>query len=226
MKPIYKTKKQREAAERRQERHKGAYKRYLMSLTPKEAEIRESIREELYDIFKKSEGGDIDNIINKIKYGTNLSQADFYEFMERAYKRPEKDRPFRKSQRVIVNKLFEVIKDELINRRSGVVLDKIGYMAVWVTPEKVRMIDFKTMKKTKIMHETDGYFYNISLFTDIFRNGYEKLGWTMSRAFSKNIKRAVFKNVAAGKKYILRYRTVKSMFNANYSRRLMEKGFA
>ena len=226
MKPIRRTKKQIEAAERRNARHQKAYKNYLLSLTPEEAEIRESIREELYEISKKSEGVELDNYINKIKAGTNLSQADFYEFMERAYKRPEKDRPFRKSQRVIVNKLFEVIKDELINSRSGVVLDKIGYMAVWVTPEKVRMIDFKTMKKTKIIHETDGYFYNVSLFTDIFRNGYAKLGWTMGGTFSKSIKRGVFRNVAAGKKYILRYRTVKSMFNANYSRRLMEKGFA
>ena len=44
MKPIRRTKKQIEAAERRNARHQKAYKNYLLSLTPEEAEIRESIR--------------------------------------------------------------------------------------------------------------------------------------------------------------------------------------
>ena len=193
--------------------------------TDEEKQFKKEINDELYDIYKNSnvkEGRALQ--VRKLEHSANLCSAPFYEFLEVKY-RTRKNRPFRKEKRVIVNKIFEVIVDELINRDGGVVLDKLGYLAVWVTPKKVRLTNFKTFKYTKFTTETDGYFYNISLFTDVFKTGLNTLAWTMDRAISIPIKRAVFHNVAAGKKYKLYYRTVRSMYNKNYSNRLMSEGF-
>lgn len=194
--------------------------------TDEEKQFKAEINDELYDIYKKSnvKGGRATKV-RKLEYSANLCSAPFYEFLEVKY-RTRKNRPFRREKRVIVNKIFEVIVDELINRDGGVVLDKLGYLAVWVTPKKVRLTNFDTFKYTKFMTETNGYFYNISLFTDIFKTGLNTLAWTMDRAIIKPIKRAVFQNVAAGKKYKLYYRTVKSMHSKQYSNTLMSEGFS
>ena len=184
---------------------------YIASLTPEERQIFQQLKEELYEIYKSSNRMFLDKEelrLRRVVAGANLTQDGFYAFMEKKFKRKFRDRPFRREKRVIVNKLFEVISDELLNRDSGVVLDKLGYLAVWV------------------MHETNGYFYNVGLFTEVFKNGYRKAGWSMDSAFALAMKRAVFRKVKAGKKYILQYRAVRSQFDKSYGRRLMENSFS
>lgn len=201
---------------------------YIASLTPEERQIFQQLKEELYEIYKSSNRMFLDKEelrLRRVVAGANLTQDGFYAFMEKKFKRKFRDRPFRREKRVIVNKLFEVISDELLNRDSGVVLDKLGYLAVWVTPIKVRLIDYTTNERTKFMHETNGYFYNVGLFTEVFKNGYRKAGWSMDSAFALAMKRAVFRKVKAGKKYILQYRAVRSQFDKSYGRRLMENSF-
>lgn len=185
----------------------------------------EEIRSQLYEIYNKAEIDESKTDLYKMAKPSLLCDANFYQFLETKCKAGYKNRQFRKDKRVIVNKIFEVVRDELVNRNGGVVLEGLGYLAVWVTPKKVRLLDYKTMKENKIMHETNGYFYNISLFTDIFKSGLNEVWWTMDRAITKGIKRDVFYKIAGGKKYKLYYRAVKSMYSKKYGLRLLESGF-
>lgn len=198
------------------------------NMSEEDKQFYKELEEQIYDIYNNAEiekGAEEKSHSFRVKTGADLSQADFYQFLERKFKAGYKNRQFRKDKRVIVNKLFEVIEDELINRNGGVVLEGLGYMAVWVTPKKVRLKDFSTNKNNKFIHETDGYFYNVSLFTEMFRSGLNVNWWTMDRAFFKRIKRAIFFNIAAGKKYKFYYKSVKAMYKKSYSYHLMESGF-
>lgn len=185
----------------------------------------EEIGNQLYEMYNNAEIDESNSELIKMAKPALLCDAYFYQFLETKCKAGYKNRQFRKEKRVIVNKIFEVVRDELINRDGGVVLEGLGYLAVWVTPKKVRLLDLRTNKPTRIIQETNGYFYNVSLFTDIFKNGLNDVWWSMDRAITKRIKRAVFFNVAGGKKYKLYYRAVKSMYSKTYGLRLLESRF-
>lgn len=202
----------------------------LENMDEEEREMLDDLSDELYQTRHSAETSERDKErmdVPRICTGANFCSADFFEFLERRMNRKKKDRPFRKEKRVIVNKLFEVIRDEFINRSAGVVLEGIGYMCVWVTPRKVRMRDYSKGGKpfSKFMHETNGYFYNLALFPEIFNSGLTTRGWIMERTFRKPLKRAVFFNVAAGKKYYFHYKAVRSMYDSAYAKRLMNAAF-
>ena len=115
--------------------------------------------------------------------------------------------------RQIAYAILKEIADQYINHTYGVYLRKIGYLCVWRSPQKkIRNMYYEADGKgRKLMpnHHTDGYQYHLSLITK-YAHRKPLYGWSMDRAFKKNIKRGVSKNLLRGVKYKVDFKLVRT----------------
>lgn len=136
-----------------------------------------------------------------------LISYDFYSF----YKKDNKAKAV--SQRdfyIIVNAIWKVVARNLLKRQGGVLLDRFGYLCHWMTPKKkIFKYPVQGKRKLAINSHTDGYWYNTSLFSDVFRKDPLK-GWSLDRAFNKNIKEGRYKEQLQGMKYKFYFNLVRS----------------
>lgn len=121
---------------------------------------------------------------------------------------------------LIVKKIWEVVAHELINREGGVVLDKFGYLAHWMSPKKkVYKVSRKNGVELMANFNTDGHFYHTALFSNIFNIDFFK-GWSLDKSFSKKIKMGRFYKLNSGFKYKLFYSVVKRLYTNRFLNKL------
>lgn len=138
-----------------------------------------------------------------------LVNSDFLKFYEEkgGYKRD------RKLISKIAKEIWKVTASNLLERKGGVLLDRLGYLCHWMTPSRK---SYKMMRKGKLItgtnYQTDGYWYNTSLFTDVFPSTKFR-GWTLDRAFARPIKRGRFYQQQKGMKYKCYYTLVRGMYS-------------
>jgi ligand-binding SRPBCC domain-containing protein len=113
----------------------------------------------------------------------------------------------------VVRAILKEIAKSFLEDEEGVVLDRLGYLAVWKSPVKrIKKGMLPNKKKLNINAHTQGYMYTPTLFTDVFSKTPFRF-WTMDRAFTEDIKSGLAAQLRKGVKYKLRHTLVKSMFN-------------
>lgn len=125
--------------------------------------------------------------------------------------------------RNVVDRVFEIAKEDLLYKRDGVVLDNLAYMCVWATPEpKI----YRNPKDGKIHTNlfADGRFYTLGFFTWVFR-GNKLRGWYMEEAFTARVGKAMYNQLKKGFRYGMQLQLVKAIFGGakNYSRKIKER---
>ena len=120
----------------------------------------------------------------------------------------------------ICSKIWEVVARKVVESEGGVVLDRFGYLCNWVTPKK-RVFKNPFLKNNTLItnYHTDSYFYNTSLFTNIFYRDFLK-GWSLDKSLNKNIKKALYENLKKGKKYKFYYSLTKRLYTDRHLKTL------
>lgn len=125
--------------------------------------------------------------------------------------------------RGVIDRIFEIAKEDIINKRDGVVLDKLGYICNWATPEPKAYRD----PKTGVLHTNlfaDGRFYTMELFTWVFR-GSKLRGWFMENAFTARLGKAMYSKLKEGFRYGMQLQLVKTIYGGdkNYKQRVKQR---
>lgn len=159
--------------------------------------------------------------MEKFAKRTRLLTYGMYAFYKKRNNISNKDRVGDSAEMLrIAKKIWEVTARRLIENDAGVVLDKFGYLCHWMTPKKKV---FKAPRKGGIElmpnYHSGSYFYNTTIFTNIFKSNYFK-GWGLDKAFNKNIKKGRFQQLKSGKKYKLFYRMVKRIYTNRFHDKL------
>lgn len=159
--------------------------------------------------------------MNKTAKRTRLLDYGFVSFYNKRNNIDKRDRITNKKELIIVaKKILEVIADSLIKSKGGVVLDKFGYLCHWMTPVKRT---FKVPRKggLKFManYHTDSYFYNTTLFSNIFSRDLFK-GWSFDKMFIGEIKKARYEALQQGMKYKFFHSLVKRIYTNRFINKL------
>ena len=125
--------------------------------------------------------------------------------------------------RKIIDKIFKLAKEDILEKRDGVVLDKLGYICNWATPEPKAYRDPKTGKLHTNLF-TGGKFYTMELFTWVFR-GNKLRGWYMENAFAARLNRAMYYKLKEGMRYGMQLKLVRAIFGGeiNYKQRVKKR---
>lgn len=146
------------------------------------------------------------------EFGTSIMDRNAFLFYRKKASKIRKQKVNRELFPTIVNAIFQEISDGIIEKESGVLVPRLGYFGVWMTPckKKTRIFQDKRNKITYNLH-TDSYIYHLALFTDVYtKMGYLKY-FSMDRTFSKNIKSRLSKSLKVGRKYTLKYLSIKKV---------------
>lgn len=112
-----------------------------------------------------------------------------------------------------INKLiFQEVADNIIENKSGVVLDGFGYFCIWRSPERLRIRNlFKDNEGEFFFNpHSKGYFYLPTLFTNVLSSTILK-GWSLDGSFNHKIKSKMSVKIRNGFKYNILYSLVKSL---------------
>lgn len=145
-----------------------------------------------------------------------LVSKDSYKF----YKKkniPQKHKLNYKEFSVVARMIWQKTAEGLVNSVGGVMLDKFGYLAHWMTPEK-KVITVKLGDEVKVMSNfhTDMKWYNTTLFTNMFSKNILS-GWSMDKTFSRRIKKARHLKLKTGFKYKCFYTTLRTMYSRRFT---------
>lgn len=117
---------------------------------------------------------------------------------------------------LIAKTIWEVTAKRLVENSTGVVLDRIGYFCNWVTPKKrVMRVPRKGRVERMINTFSGSYFYNTSIFTDVFSIDNLK-GWSLDKTINRNIKKGKYHQLKKGRKYKVALDLVKRLYNKRY----------
>lgn len=147
-----------------------------------------------------------------------LLDYKFYSY----YKKKDMPNKYRvNSQKELLEigkKIWEVTAKHLVKKEGGVVLDKFGYLCHWMTPKKkVFKVPKKGGYKLMANYHTDRHWYNTTLFSNIYNYDHFK-GWSLDRAFNRNIKKGRYLQQLQGKKYKLFYNLVRSLYTDRFNK--------
>lgn len=111
----------------------------------------------------------------------------------------------------VIRGLLQKARQASIESQGGVVLDDLGYLANWISPNKSPYTVFNTQEMDWRLGDND-WFYTQSLFTNIFDSS--KLeGWSMEGAtFASTEMKA---RVRKGYKYKLYFKLMLSLYKTN-----------
>lgn len=110
----------------------------------------------------------------------------------------------------VVGAIYKVAAKRLIENKAGVVLDGLGYMGHWESPEKKIFRSSGRTKSKKILN----YFSDFKwINTGLFRTRKTDVtGWTFDRTFNKKIKHGRMNQTKKGHKYLFYYNMVKGVY--------------
>lgn len=116
----------------------------------------------------------------------------------------------------VARTIWKVVARNLVEREAGVVLDRFGYLCHWMSPKK-KVFKAPRKGKAKLMtnYHTSSHFYNTTLFSNIFDKDYFK-GWSLDKAFNKNIKLGRYKKLKSGFKYRINFKLVKNLYTKRF----------
>lgn len=117
----------------------------------------------------------------------------------------------RDSHPKIVSTIFKKVAERMIENKSGVFLDGLGYFCIMMYPK--RMLLRKPYSKTGEKYfnaETNNRPYSPQWFHGMYRNRFYI--WTLDRTFSEtSIKDPLCEKLKSGKKYVMEYKLIKSL---------------
>lgn len=115
----------------------------------------------------------------------------------------------------IVSAIFKKAAERMIENKSGVFLEGIGYFCIMMYPK--RMMIRKPYSKTGEKYynaETDHRVYSPQWIHGMYPHRYNI--WTLDRTFSESsIKDPLCAQLRAGKKYVMEYELIKSLKKSN-----------
>ena len=115
----------------------------------------------------------------------------------------------------IVAEIWKVTKESLAESAGGVVLDRLGYLAHWMRPEKRLATSYIEKETQHYNFFSDNYFYYTELFTDVFKNN-ALIGWHLDRLTSRYVKQDRYKKLRTGFKYKLYWSVLKQMYTRKH----------
>lgn len=110
----------------------------------------------------------------------------------------------------IVKAIFKKASEKMLENKSGVFLNKLGYFCIMMYPGRMMLINPGSKTGEKFLNaETNYRNYSPQWIYNMYSDYYT---WTMDRAFSQySIKNPLAKLLKSGKKYIMEYKLVKSL---------------
>lgn len=124
----------------------------------------------------------------------------------------------RENHSQIVSAIFKEVAEKLVENKSGVFMDGLGYFCIMMYPK--RMMLRKKYSKTgeKFWNaETNNYPYSPQWLHGMYKKRFYI--WTLDRTFSEtSIKKPLSMRLKAGKKYIMEYSLVKSLKESKTNR--------
>lgn len=159
--------------------------------------------------------------MNRTAQRTRLLDYGFVSFYSKRNNIDKRDKVTDKKELIkIAKKILEVIAESLIKSKGGVVLDKFGYLCHWMTPVKRT---FKVPRKGGLKfianYHTDSYFYNTTLFSNIFTRDVFK-GWSLDKMFVSGIKNKRYEALQSGMRYKFFHSLVKRIYTNKFINKL------
>jgi hypothetical protein len=118
----------------------------------------------------------------------------------------------------IVSSIFKKASESLIENKSGVFLDGLGYFCVMMYPK--RMLLRKKYSKTGekfFNRETNNYPYSPQWIHSMYPKRF--FIWTLDRTFSESsIKEPLCKKLKEGMKYVMEYKLMKFLAQSKSNR--------
>ena len=113
----------------------------------------------------------------------------------------------------IVKAIFKKAAERLIENKSGVFLNKLGYFCIMMYPGRMMIKDKASKTGAKYFNvDTNHRIYSPQWIYNMYNDYYT---WTMDRTFSRTtIRVPLSKLLKAGKKYIMEYKLVSSLKHA------------
>lgn len=159
--------------------------------------------------------------MGRIAKRTRLLDYGFVSFYNKRNNIPLKDKIESQSELTeVARKIWEISAKKLLENEGGVVLDNFGYLCHWMSPKK-KVFKVARQGGMKLMpnYHSGSYFYNTTLFTNIFQKNYFK-GWSLDKAFNRNIKIGRFEQLKSGKKYKMFFNLVKRIYTTRFHDKL------
>lgn len=111
----------------------------------------------------------------------------------------------------IINGVLKKARKGSVEMQGGVVIDGLGYLANWVSPNKSPYTVFNTQELDWRLGDND-WFYTQSLFTNIFDSS-RLDGWSMEGATFASVE--MKERVRKGYKYKLYFKLMLSLYRNN-----------
>lgn len=141
----------------------------------------------------------------------------FYNLKKKNH--PEKSRITDRTEMMqVCSYIWEVVQQELIDNEGGVVLDKFGYLAHWMSPRKKVFKSYREGETSTLLNYfTNHYFYYTLLITNIFKLDFFK-GWELEGAENHMIKKKRFEKLKSGVKYKFYLTMVRRLYSQRFNK--------
>ena len=140
---------------------------------------------------------------SKVAKSFNLLDHKIYTEY-RKYKKIPKNKKVkgREELRSLVSVICKHIGNEIVERKAGVHIRRLGYFFIWKIPRKLTYTKQVKGGKAEELYNyhTDQYMYSPILLPSLDKNR-TFFNWSMDNSFAHNVKKGVNKKVSEGYKY-------------------------
>lgn len=161
--------------------------------------------------------------MKKFHKTTSICKNDGYSFYRKHYDGLVKSKKISKREewKKIHSLAWQTVKEAILEKESGVVLEGLGYFCIYMNPLKKKVVlpnrELPVIKcEERFNYHSEHHTYHPVLFTNIHKTD-KFYCWSMERTFMRGFRKELSKRLKAGKKYALRFTTVRKIYkNANY----------
>lgn len=126
-----------------------------------------------------------------------LDDSIYTEYLK--YRLPKKLKcKDRNELKKIVKSIFEVITENLIEKKYGVYIEGFGYFFIWKIPRK---LTYNVMKKGEGVEENFNYKTGNYMYSPVFIANRYYRGWSMDNTFNTTFKKKLKNKILSGFKY-------------------------
>lgn len=144
-----------------------------------------------------------------------MTGADSFRYYRKNAKYRDKQRTKREYQHTsIINKFWEKVREDIINKKGGVYIEKFGYFFVSLHPER-GIFRNKYTHKNYINPETKSSFYYPVFIPEI--SMWNLTTYTMDRQFCQSFRKDISIKIKSGFKYLNFFTMLKSIFKNKFS---------
>lgn len=160
--------------------------------------------------YRSKKGGFLPKVFHK--KSNTISDSFETGYKHKVNDLPQKHQLTKQEYTKAIRGVLKEASEALINEDGGVVLDRVGYLCNWASPNKIPGIGIKSDFLYSNL-DNNSWRYTPAIFTKVFDNNRLE-GWSMEGGFTEKVIKSIYNSVNHGKKYKLFYRMVVSLYRS------------